>query len=115
MLNRVYLQKKVWVFLSPVDMRRSYDSLYGLVKSFNSNPLNGDLFLFMSKDRKKEKALFWDQNGLMIWMKRLEKGCFADVFSRGKMTMNELSLFFEGSKSVKNKLSPEDPTFEYTP
>ena len=115
MLNQVGLQKQVFVFISPVDMRKSFDGLYGLVKTFHSNPLSGDLFLFLSKDRKMAKALFWSGNGLMIWMKRLEQGKFADILSRGRMSVSELSLFFDGSLSVRKKLSPNDQTDKFIP
>lgn len=107
------LQKQVWVFMQPIDMRKSYDSLYGLIKSFNSNPLSGDLFLFLSKDRKKAKVLYWDGNGLVILMKRLEQGRFADVLARGTMSMSEVALFFEGASCVRQRLSPVDRTSRY--
>ena len=108
------LQKRVWVYMKATDMRKQYDSLYGLVKSFHSAPLSGDLFLFLSRDRKKAKAICWDGTGLMILCKRLEIGRFADVFSRGQMSMSELSLFLEGAHSVKKRLSPEDQTKRFT-
>jgi transposase len=95
MLSQIGLQRQVFVFMSAVDMRKSFDSLYGLMKTFHSNPLSGDLFLFVSKDRKKAKVLFWTGNGLMIWMKRLEQGRFADVLARGRMSVSELTLFFD--------------------
>lgn len=107
------LQKQVWVFMQAIDMRKSYDSLYGLIKSFHSNPLSGDLFLFLSKDRKKAKAMYWDGNGLVILMKRLEQGRFADVLARGTMSMSEVALFFEGAGCVRQKLSPPDRTHRY--
>ena len=113
MLIQSGLQKQVFIFISPVDMRKSFDALYGLVKTFHSNPLSGDLFLFVSKDRKKAKVLFWSGNGLVIWMKRLEHGRFADVLARGKMSVSELSLFFDGSESVSRKLSPDDQTARF--
>ena len=104
------LQKQVWVFMQAIDMRKSYDSLYGLIKSFHTNPLSGDLFLFLSKDRKKAKAMYWDGNGLVIMMKRLERGRFADVLARGTMSMSEVALFFEGAGCVRQRLSPVDCT-----
>jgi transposase len=113
MLNTGGLKKQVFVFIQPTDMRKSFDALYGLVKTFHSNPLSGELFLFVSKDRKKAKALFWDGSGLVIWMKRIEQGRFADVFSRGAMSMSELQLFFEGSVHSKVKLSPPDQTHRF--
>ena len=108
MLSLLGQKSEVWVFMEPVDARKSYDGLYGLVKTFHSNPLSGNVFLFISKDRKKAKALVWDGSGLMILQKRLEQGKFADVFSRGRLSMSELSLFFEGSLAVKRQLSPEN-------
>jgi len=98
---------KVFVFNQPVDMRKSYDGLYGLAKQAG-NPLSGDVFLFVSKDRTRTKALFWDGNGLNLWMKRLERGQFADIFSRTEMTPSELQLFFEGSPSVSRQLSRDE-------
>jgi hypothetical protein len=105
---------KVWVYMQPVDMRCSYDSLYGRVKTFNSAPLSGDCFVFISNDLKKTKVLLWHKNGLMIIMKRLEKGSFANILSRGSMSMSELMLFLDGSSSVKNNLSPKDLTAQFT-
>jgi transposase len=109
------LNRKVWVYMQSVDMRCGYDSLYGLVKKFNSAPLSGDLFVFLSSDRKKTKVLLWDKNGLMIIMKRLEKGCFAKILSRGSMSTSELMLFLDGSSSVNVNLSPKDLTDRFIP
>lgn len=104
---------RVMVFSTPVDMRKSFDGLYGLVRTLGADPISGDVFLFVSKDRKRAKSLFWDGNGLNIWMKRMEQGRFADVFSRPEMTTRELALFFEGSSSVTRRLSPEDITARF--
>lgn len=115
MLSLHGLQKQVWVFMQAIDMRKSYDGLYGLIKTFHSNPLSGDLFLFLSKDRVKAKAMYWDGNGLVILMKRLERGRFADVLARGTMSMSEVALFFEGAGCVRQRLSPPDRTGGYRP
>ncbi len=108
MLDFLGSKNQVWVFMEPIDARKSYDSLYGLVKTFHSNPLCGDVFLFLSKDRQKAKALTWNGVALMILQARLEKGKFADIFSRGKISMSELSLFFEGSSAVQKKLTNQN-------
>lgn len=102
---------RVFVHQEPVDMRKSYDGLYGLVRAApHHNPLSGDVYLFVSRDRTRAKALYWDGNGLNIWMKRLERGQFADVFTRSQMTLSELTLFFEGSAVVTQKISAEELT-----
>lgn len=103
----------VFVFGEPVDMRKQYDGLLGLVRS-QFDVLSGMLFLFVSKDRTRAKCLFWDGSGLNIWAKRLERGRFADIFSRSELTMNELKLFFEGSTEVVRRLSPEDLSERFT-
>lgn len=108
-----HLQRSVWVYMQAIDMRKGYDGLYGLIRSFHSSPLEGEIFLFLSGDRKKAKAIYFDGTGWVILSKRLEKGRFAPIFSRGKMSLSELSLFFEGSKSVTQKLSPADLSLIY--
>lgn len=110
----VGLNHRVWVYENAIDMRKSYDGLYGLVRAF-TNPLSGDVFVFLSRDRKKVKALFWDGSGLNIWMKRLEKGRFADVFARSEMTLTELKLLFEGSHRVTERISGPDLTDSFHP
>lgn len=102
--------RQVWVYMNSIDLRKSYDGLYGIARAFHSSPRNGDVFLFVSSDRKKAKALFWHLNGFMILMKRLEAGTFAKIFSRGKITSSELNLFFEGSHHVEKSLSIPDLT-----
>jgi len=98
---------QVYVFSTPTDMRKSYNGLHGLVRD-EFDVLSGALFLFISHDRKRAKCLFWDGTGLNIFMKRLEQGRFADIFTRKEVSFNELKLFFEGSREVVKRLSPED-------
>ena len=69
-------------------------------------------FLFVSRDRKRAKVLFFDGTGLCLLSKRLDKGRFAAVYERAKegvlqMTPSELQLFIEGSDAVgRVELSP---------
>lgn len=107
------VRRNVLVFKDPVDMRKSFDGLTGLVKG--QDVLSGDVFLFVAKDRRRAKAMFWDGTGLNIWIKRLEQGQFADVWGRDRITSSELRLFLEGSKLASRTLSPEDKTHRYEP
>jgi transposase len=107
------VKRNVLVFAEPVDMRKSFDGLTGLLHG--QNVLSGDIFLFMSRDRRRAKAMFWDGTGLNIWMKRIEQGCFADVWARERITSSELKLFFDGSRLASRVLSPEDKTHRYEP
>ena len=76
MLN-LSLPARVFLCTLPTDMRKSFDSLSGLVQQhLNQDPLAGDLFVFRSKRGDRLKFLYWDNDGFAIWYKRLEKGTF---------------------------------------
>ena len=83
--------------------RKSFDTLAALVKeAIGQNLLSGSLFLFVSKNRKRAKVLYFDGTGLCLFAKRLDKGRFAAVADRGrsrsvKLTLSELTQFIEGS------------------
>jgi len=68
---------RIYLCAAPVDLRKSFDGLSGLVESvFAQDVLDGHLFLFVNKRRDRLKALWWDRDGLAIWYKRLERGTF---------------------------------------
>ena len=103
---------RVFAYPAPVDLRKGYDGLYGLVKQgLNRDPLSGELFLFSNRRRRGCKVLVWDGTGLCIFQKRLERGCFASLFRDDgrpvQLTSSELALYIEGCELVgRRSLSP---------
>lgn len=103
---------RVFAFPAPVDLRKGYDGLYGLVQTgLARDPLSGELFLFVNQSRKLCKVLLWDGTGLCIFQKRLEKGTFAKLWRDDgqvvRLTASELALYIEGCTLVgKHTLSP---------
>ena len=103
---------RVFAYPQPIDLRKGYNGLYGLVKSsLGRDPLDGDLYLFVNKKRKACKVLVWDGTGLCILQKRLEQGRFASLFRTDgygvRLTASELALFIEGCEMVgRRALSP---------
>jgi transposase len=66
---------RVYLYMRDVDMRRSYDGLLAIVESeFTRDIRLGDYFLFINRRRDRIKILWWDRDGLAIFMKRLEAG-----------------------------------------
>jgi len=69
---------RVYLCLSPCDMRRSFDGLHALVRDhLELDPFAGHLYLFANKRRDRLKILYWDRDGFAIWAKRLEEGAYA--------------------------------------
>ena len=54
----------VYAHGAPTDMRKGFDSLCGMVtERLARNPLSGDVFLFVSRDRIRAKVLHFDGTG----------------------------------------------------
>ena len=94
--------RRVFAYPAPVDLRKGYDGLFGLVEQgLRREPMGGDLYVFVNESRKLCKILVWDGSGLCIFQKRLTLGVFAKLWrDDGKaiqLTQRELALFVEGS------------------
>ena len=103
----------VYAYAAPTDMRKGFDGLSALVTlGLARDPLSGDAFIFVSRDRVRAKVLHWDGTGLCIYAKRLERGRFARLWrDEGEapitLTVSELDLFLEGSTLIgRVPLSP---------
>jgi transposase len=102
---------RVFAYATPCDMRKSYNSLSGLVMAMGHEVVAGDVFLFVGRTRKRAKVIWYDGTGLCLLAKRLDQGRFASPWVQGRheleLTMSELSLFLEGCEVVgRMPLSP---------
>jgi transposase len=101
---------RVFAYTAPADMRKGHDSLAALVRhQLGHDPLSGDYYLFLARNRIRAKVLLWDGTGLCVYAKRLERGRFAPLWERAgtggasgplPLTVSELALFLEGSQWV---------------
>jgi transposase len=94
---------RVYLCLTPCDMRKSFDSLQALVRDhLELDPFAGHLFVFSSKRRDRVKILYWDRDGFALWSKRLEKGTYAlpvgesPEEARREITTQELGALLSG-------------------
>ena len=75
---------RVYLCLTPCDMRKSFDSLHTLVREhLELDAFAGHLFVFTSRRRDRVKILYWDRDGFAVWSKRLEEGTYAIPFGEG--------------------------------
>jgi transposase len=96
------LPGKVFLCLTPADMRKSFDGLSELVRSgLGADPLSGHLFVFRNKRGDRLKLLYLDSDGLAVWAKRLERGTFqfpsaSSAASSVEVSPTELALILGG-------------------
>jgi transposase len=70
-------QLRIYLYAQHVDMRRSFNGLHAMVQTeFQRDVRCGDLFVFLNRRLDRIKLLYWDRDGLAIWMKRLEQGSY---------------------------------------
>jgi transposase len=93
---------RVYLCLTPCDMRKSFDSLQTLVREYlELDAFAGHLFVFTSRRKDRVKILYWDRDGFAVWSKRLEEGTYAVPFGDGaehrrEITAQELGAMLSG-------------------
>ncbi|MEI6569034.1 MAG: IS66 family insertion sequence element accessory protein TnpB [Verrucomicrobiota bacterium] len=98
---------RVFLWLKPVDGRKSFNGLYTLVKEgFEQDPTSGHLFVFLNRRFNRLKILFWDGSGLVLCTKRLEQGTFARFKAPGSscsLRPEELQSLMHGVEGSPRK------------
>ena len=62
----------------PTSMRKSFEGLsFAVEELFPGELFSGSYFIFLNRSRNLMKILTWDNDGFIIWYKRLEKGTFS--------------------------------------
>ena len=91
---------RVFVALTPVDMRQSFNGLHAQVQAIlQQDPLSGHLFVFSNRLKNRVKISFWDGSGLWVCAKRLERGRFGWPMGGGTslcLRPEELQLLLHG-------------------
>ena len=79
---------RVFVAVAPLDMRGGLDAMAGRVRRLGLEPIDGGLFVFLSRNRAMAAVFWFDGSGWCCLRKRLVKGTF------------ELPAFAEGVDRV---------------
>jgi len=69
---------RIFLVAGPTDMRKSFNGLAGIVRErLQADPMSRDLFLFCNRGRNRMKVLVYDESGVWVLAKRLDRGTFA--------------------------------------
>jgi len=68
---------QIWIAAGVTDLRRGFTGLSGAVQTtLELDPFGGHVFVFRGRRGDLIKVLWWDGDGLCLFAKRLERGCF---------------------------------------
>lgn len=66
-----------YLYRKPVKMSKSFDSLAALVRTeLDRDIVNGDVFIFLNRNRTMIKVLVYEKKGFSIFYRRLDEGSF---------------------------------------
>ncbi len=69
---------RIFLVVGPTDMRKSFNGLAGIVReTLRADPMSRDLFVFCNRARNRLKVLVYDEAGVWVLAKRLDRGTFA--------------------------------------
>lgn len=100
------------LYTEATDMRKGFDSLCGIVRNqLGEDPLSGQVFIFINRRRNSMKLLHWENGGLVLYYKRLEKGTFEfpeaeKGTERVTLPWSKLVLLVEGFSVGQRKKRP---------
>lgn len=70
-------ETRVYLYTGKTDMRCGSNRLQELVRAyFLREAYDGNVYAFVSRDRKKVKLLYWERSGFWLMYKRLETSTF---------------------------------------
>jgi transposase len=102
---------RIFFYARPIDLRQGFAGLYAIALAHITDPIHGDLYLFLNQRRTLLKALRWDGSGLVLLSKRLGHGRFDDLFrhtdhhQRLTLTPKQFRLLLDGHTAM----SPRQP------
>jgi transposase len=108
------LSTQIFVAVERVDGRLGIDGLAAHVQSsarVKDALYGGHLFVFFSKRADRARVLYWDHNGFVLVLKRLEKGTFRTAWPSTEedwktVEYAELVLILEGIELAGSRRRP---------
>ena len=94
-------------------MRKSFDGLSGVVRNeLGRDPMDGEVYIFLNRQRSLVNLLVWDWSGWAIWSKRLERGSYELPRTKSEgvsLSWSELEKIRELLEHYNLTLTPKNP------
>ena len=91
---------RVWIAAGVTDMRKGMDGLAALAQTtLAQNPFSGHVFVFRGRRGDLVKLVWFDGDGMCLFVKRLERGRFVwPQATSGSVSLSaaQLSMLLEG-------------------
>lgn len=93
---------KIFLHTGITDMRKGFGGLSAIVREqFQSDPTDGNLFIFINRRRDRMKLLHFADGGFWLYYRLLEAGTFETLQARDNSTKlqidaTELSMLLSG-------------------
>ena len=107
---------RIWLVAGFTDLRRGFDGLSAQVQTrLDANPFSGELYIFRGRRGDRIKVLWYSQDGLCLFYKRLSAGKFVwpqAVSGTVSLSAAQLSMLLEGidwRQPKRTAPSPQDP------
>lgn len=102
--------QRYYLYNKACDMRKGFNGLSGIVvNELGKSPIDGNVYVFINKNRNQMKLLHWERGGLVLYQKRLERGRFSIpnlANNSGVINWPDLVLIVEGIEisNIKRKV-----------
>lgn len=103
--------QKIYVYREKIDFRFGYERLSSFVyNNMEKRLVDGDLFIFLGRNRFLIKCLCFDGTGLVLIKKRIETGNFQSLETLlfEELTVGQLEIIFHGG-SLRKKVFGKIP------
>ncbi|MCP3994291.1 MAG: IS66 family insertion sequence element accessory protein TnpB [bacterium] len=93
---------RIFLVAGPTDMRKSFNTLSGIVRDrLQADPMSRDMFFFCNRGKNRMKVLVYDESGVWVLAKRLDRGTFAwpnadDQVVKVEYRKEQLALLLSG-------------------
>jgi len=105
--------RAMWLARYRVDFRKGHWSLLAEAYLLGLDPLQGDLILFISRDKRKLKLLYIDSTGIWVSHKLFFNASmksivdFKEAPTKATITAAELTMMLEGAAFTVHKRVPD--------